>query len=129
MTLSSLRVSCDPNTIPMLTCTCCNVKYDVIKKILTWRWMVTRFVFISFFYHCEWLLIQHESGHFFTYEHFMSRPTAFHCRTADLYWHFVTVYDLRRDKKNINMTMNGDQIRFYLRIYCRTLGILWYMYK
>jgi hypothetical protein len=33
------------------------------------------------------------------------------------------------DKKNINMTMNGGQIRFYLRIYCRTLGILWYMYK
>ena len=32
-------------------------------------------------------------------------------------------------KKNINMTMNGGQIRFYLRIYCRTLGILWYMYK
>jgi hypothetical protein len=31
--------------------------------------------------------------------------------------------------KNINMTMNGGQIRFYLRIYCRTLGILWYMYK
>jgi hypothetical protein len=27
------------------------------------------------------------------------------------------------------MTMNGGQIRFYLRIYCRTLGILWYMYK
>ena len=34
MTLSSLRVSCDPNTISMLTFTCCNVKYDVIKKIL-----------------------------------------------------------------------------------------------
>jgi hypothetical protein len=30
-----------------------------------------------------------------------------------------------RDKNNINMTMNGGQIRFYLRIYCRTLGILW----
>ena len=60
MTLSSLRVSCDTNTISMLTFTCCNVKYDVIKK-------------------------------------------------------------------NINMTMNGGQIRFYLRIYCRTLGILWYM--
>ena len=39
-------VSCDPNTISMLTFTCCNVKYDVIKKILTWRWMVARFVFI-----------------------------------------------------------------------------------
>jgi hypothetical protein len=35
MTLSSLRVSCDPNTISMLTFTCCNVKYDVIKTILT----------------------------------------------------------------------------------------------
>ena len=35
--LSSLRVSCDPNTFPMLSLTCCNVKYDVIKKILTWR--------------------------------------------------------------------------------------------
>jgi predicted alpha/beta-fold hydrolase len=34
-----------------------------------------------------------------------------------------------RDKTNINMTMNGGQIRFYLRIYCRSLGILWYMYK
>ena len=56
MTLSSLRVSCDPNTISMLTFTCCNVKYDVIKK-------------------------------------------------------------------NINMTMNGGQIRFYLRIYCRTLAV------
>ena len=56
MTLSSLRVSCDSNTISMLTFTCCNV-------IPIWR-----------------------------------------------------------DKKNINMTMNGDQVRFYLRIYCRTLG-------
>ena len=37
------------------------------------------------------------------------------------------LYLLQRDKKNINMTMNGGQIRFYiLRIYCRTLGILWY---
>ena len=34
-------------------------------------------------------LRQHESGHFLTYGHFMSRPTAFHCRTPDLYWHFV----------------------------------------
>ena len=34
-----------------------------------------------------------------------------------------------RDKKYINMTMHGGQIRFYFRIYCRTLGILWYMYK
>jgi hypothetical protein len=34
-----------------------------------------------------------------------------------------------RDEKNIDMTMNGGQIRFYLRIYCRTLGILWYMYN
>ena len=34
-----------------------------------------------------------------------------------------------RDKKYINLTMNGAQIRFYLRIYCRTLGILWNMYK
>jgi hypothetical protein len=49
MTLSSLRVSCDPNTISMLIFTCCNVKYDVIKKILTWRWMVARFVFIYAF--------------------------------------------------------------------------------
>jgi len=24
------------------------------------------------------------------------------------------------------MAMNGGMIRFYLRIYCRTLGILWY---
>ena len=45
----------------------------------------------SFVYHCEWLLRQHESGHFLTYGHFMSHPTAFHCRTPDLYWHFVTV--------------------------------------
>jgi hypothetical protein len=30
-TLSSFRVSYDPNTIPMLSLTCCNVKYDVIK--------------------------------------------------------------------------------------------------
>jgi hypothetical protein len=126
---------------------------------------------------------QYESGHFLTYGHFMSRPTALHCRTPDLYWHFVIVYmtyqfkrnpntipvskiictcttiflkfynkcvifacqlwpkydfnadlyllqrKIWRDKKNINMTMNGGQIRFYLRIYCRTLGILWYMYK
>jgi hypothetical protein len=34
MTFSSLRVSCDPNTISMLTFTCCNGKYDVITKIL-----------------------------------------------------------------------------------------------
>jgi hypothetical protein len=34
MTFSSLRVSCDPNTISMLTFTCCNGKYDVINKIL-----------------------------------------------------------------------------------------------
>ena len=34
-----------------------------------------------------------------------------------------------RDRKNINMTMNGGQFRFYLRIYCRTLGISWYMNK
>jgi myo-inositol-1-phosphate synthase len=32
MTLSSLRASCDPNTISMLSFTCSNVKYDVIKK-------------------------------------------------------------------------------------------------
>jgi hypothetical protein len=110
----------------------------------------------SFFYHCEWLLRQHESGHFLTYGHFMSRPTALHCRTPDLYWHFVTVYivlyrcvlkniddivifacqlwpkydfnadlyllqrKIWRDKKNINITMNGGQIRFYLRIHWRT---------
>ena len=46
MTLSSARVSCDPNTISML---CCNVKYDAIEKILTWRWMVASFVFIYVF--------------------------------------------------------------------------------
>ena len=31
-TLSSLSVSCDPNTIPMLSFACCNVKYDVFNK-------------------------------------------------------------------------------------------------
>jgi hypothetical protein len=36
-TLSSLSVSCDRNTIAMLSFTCCNVTYDVFKKILTWR--------------------------------------------------------------------------------------------
>jgi hypothetical protein len=30
-------------------------------------------------------LRQHESGNFLTYGHFMSRPTALHCRTPDLY--------------------------------------------
>ena len=45
---------------------------------------------------------------------------------ADLY---LLQRKIWRDKKNINMIMNGGQIRFYLRIYCRTLGILWYMYK
>ena len=30
-------------------------------------------------------LRQHESGHFLTYGHFISRPTALHCRTPDLY--------------------------------------------
>jgi hypothetical protein len=45
---------------------------------------------------------------------------------ADL---FLLQRKIWRDKKKINMTMNGGQIRFYLRIYCRTLGILWYMYK
>ena len=45
---------------------------------------------------------------------------------ADLY---LLQRKIWRDKKNINMTMNGGQIRFYLRIYCRTLGMLWYMYK
>ena len=48
-TLSSFRVSCDPITISMLSFTCCNVKYDVIKQILTWRWIVARFVFIYAF--------------------------------------------------------------------------------
>ena len=56
----------------------------------------------SSFYHCEWLLRQHESGHFLTYGHFMSRPTAFHCRTPDLYWHFVTVYMTYQFKRNPN---------------------------
>jgi hypothetical protein len=56
----------------------------------------------SFFYHCEWLLRQHESGHFLTYGHFMSRPTAFHCRTPDLYWHFFTVYKTYQFKRNPN---------------------------
>ena len=41
---------------------------------------------------------------------------------ADLYLLQRKVW---RDKKNTNMTMNGGQIRFYLRIYCRTLGIVW----
>jgi hypothetical protein len=45
---------------------------------------------------------------------------------ADLY---LLQRKIWRDKTNINMTMNGGQIRFYLRFYCRTLGILWYMYK
>ena len=36
-TVSSLSVSCDLNTISMLSFTCCNVKHDVFKKILTWR--------------------------------------------------------------------------------------------
>ena len=45
---------------------------------------------------------------------------------ADLY---LLQRKIWRDKKNINMTMNSGQIRFYLRIDCRTLGILWYMYK
>jgi hypothetical protein len=40
---------------------------------------------------------------------------------ADLY---LLQRKIWRDKKNINMTMNGGQIRFYLRIYCRTLGML-----
>jgi hypothetical protein len=31
MTLSSLRVSCDPHTISMLTFTCCNVKINNTK--------------------------------------------------------------------------------------------------
>ena len=56
----------------------------------------------SFFYHCEWLLRQHESGHFLTYGHFMSRPTALHCRTPDLYWHFVIVYMTYQFKRNPN---------------------------
>jgi hypothetical protein len=42
---------------------------------------------------------------------------------SDLQVSFAT----RQMNENINMTMNGGQIRFYLRIYCRTLGILWYM--
>ena len=32
MTLSSFSVSCDPNTISMLTFSCCNVKDDVTQK-------------------------------------------------------------------------------------------------
>ena len=36
-------VSCDPNTIPTLSLTCCNVKYDVITLL---TWLVARFVFI-----------------------------------------------------------------------------------
>jgi hypothetical protein len=95
-----LIVSCDPNTISMLTFTCCNVKYDVIKininmtmndgqirlRTLCLTWTIRlRTTTVHFFYHCEWLLRhEHESGHFLTYGHFMSRPTAFHCRTPDL---------------------------------------------
>ena len=39
----------------------------------------------SFFITVNDSLRQHESGHCLTYGHFMSRPTAFHCRTPDLY--------------------------------------------
>jgi hypothetical protein len=39
-------------------------------------------------------LRQHESGHFLTYGHFMSRPTAFHCRTPDLLTFRYCIYDL-----------------------------------
>jgi hypothetical protein len=49
-----------------------------------------------------------------------------HDFNADLY---LLQRKIWRDKTNINMTMNGGQIRFYLCIYCRILGILWYMYK
>jgi hypothetical protein len=135
-----------------------------------------------------WLLRQHESGHFLTYGHFMSRPTAFLtlsnsrfiltfryciqymtyqfkrnpntipvskiiCTCTKIFLKFYNKcvnkeklikkniddififacqlwpkYDFNadlyllqrniwRDKKNINMTINGGQIRFYLRIY------------
>jgi hypothetical protein len=36
-------VNCDPHTIPTLSLTCCNVKYDVITLL---TWLVARFVFI-----------------------------------------------------------------------------------
>jgi hypothetical protein len=48
-------------------------------------WTIIKDNNCSFFYHCEWLLRQLESGHFLTYGHSMS----LHCRTPDLYWHFV----------------------------------------
>ena len=40
---------------------------------------------VHFFITVNDSLRQHESGHFLTYGHFISRPTAFHCRTPDLY--------------------------------------------
>ena len=40
---------------------------------------------VHFFITVNDSLRQHESGHFLTYGHFMSRQTAFHCRTPDLY--------------------------------------------
>ena len=69
--------------------------------MLTWT-IRLRTTTVHFFYHCEWLLRQYESGHFLTYGHFMWRPTAFHCRTPDLYWHFVTVYMTYQFKRNPN---------------------------
>ena len=61
--------------------------------MLTWT-IRLRTTTVHWFHHCEWVLIQLESGHFLTNGHFMSHPTAFHCRTPDLYWHFVTVYSI-----------------------------------
>jgi hypothetical protein len=71
-----------------------NIYSDRSKLWLIQHWRTERTIrlrttTVHFFHHCEWLLRQHEYGHFLTYGHFMSRPTAFHCQTPELYWHFV----------------------------------------
>ena len=62
--------------------------------MLTWT-IRLRTTTVHFFITVNDSLRQHESGHFLTYGHFMSRPTAFHCRTPDfiLTFHYC-IYDL-----------------------------------
>ena len=48
-------------------------------------WTIRLRTTVHFFITVNDSLRQHESGHVLTYGHFMSRPTAFHCRTPDLY--------------------------------------------
>ena len=99
----------------------CYLAKEIINAKIVWKWKMLMFTTI------------------FSYQRHMSRwqgtlyvyyrcalkniddIVIFACQLWPKYDFNADLYLLQR--------MNGGQIRFYLRIYCRTLGILWYMYK